>query len=548
MYRLIYFFLFLPLLVIGQQERNKYFISFTDKNHSAFSVDNPSAFLSQRSIERRDRNNIPVTFEDLPVNPDYVEIISNNGARVINRSKWLNGITVECDEQVLSDILSLSFVKGHSRVYIHTENNIPKDLNNESPLRYNANLRLASSDYGGSFNQIHMINGDYLHQQGFTGEGMLIAILDAGFYAVDMLAPFDSIRLNNQITATWDFVDNSPSVYEDDTHGMSVLSTIAGNVPDELLGTAPKASFLLLRTEDVSSENIIEEYNWAVAAEYADSAGADVISSSLGYTLFDDSTSDHSYADMDGNHCPATVAADMAAARGMLVVLSAGNSGIKPWHYIGAPSDADSALSIGAVDSLENHIYFSSFGPSSDGDIKPNVCAQGYECKLSDEIGAISEGSGTSFSCPILAGAATCLWQAFPSYTAMEIKSAIERSSSLFFSPNDSMGYGIPDFMIASYLLSTGNIPMASKDNVLGVFPNPFSHNLNVRFYSKKSQDVQIEIIDALGQVINSINEEAEGAYINTFTVNGDNILRSGIYFVKVSTAEESFVSRVVKY
>ncbi len=548
MKKLIYIIFFIPMLSFGQHEMNKYFISFTDKNQSQYSIDNPSAFLSQRAIDRRVARNIPITIEDLPVNTDYVDIVSHNGAKIISRSKWFNGITIECDKTVLTEILALSFVKDYSIVYHYTENIKPKDLNNESPLKYNANLRLASSDYGGSYNQIHMINGDFLHDNGFKGEGMLIALLDAGFYAVDMLAPFDSMRTNNQIIATWDFVDNNSSVYEDDSHGMSVLSTIAGNVPGELLGTAPKASFLLLRTEDVGSENIIEEYNWAAAAEYADSAGADIISSSLGYTLFDDSTMNHSYADMDGNHCPASIAADVASSKGMLVVLSAGNSGIKPWHYIGAPSDADSALSIGAVDSIGQHIYFSSFGPSSDGDVKPNVCAQGYECKLSDEIGAISEGSGTSFACPILAGAATCLWQAYPGYSAMEIKSAIEQSSSLFFSPNDSMGYGIPDFMIAGYILTTGHMPMSSKDNLLGVYPNPFSQNLNIRFYSKKSQDIQIEILDALGRLVYNVSEKAEGATINTFNINGDKILKSGIYFVRVSTAQESFVNRVIKY
>jgi serine protease AprX len=228
--------------------------------------------------------------------------------------------------------------------------------------------------------------------------------------------------------------------------------------------------------------------------------------------------------------------------------LSAGNSGIRPWHYIGAPSDADSALSIGAVDSAGSHIFFSSFGPSSDGDVKPNVCAQGYECRLSDDIGAISQGSGTSFSCPILAGAAACLWQAFPSYSAMDIKKAIEKSSSLFFTPNDSMGFGIPDFSIASFLLSTGNAPLTSKDNLLGVYPNPFSENFNVRFYSKKSQGIEIEIIDAIGRVISTNIEEATGGLINTFLINGNKIYRSGIYIVRVSTHNESFINRVIKY
>ena len=362
------------------------------------------------------------------------------------------------------------------------------------------------------------MNGEYLHEGGFTGNGKLIALLDGGFYSVDQFSAFENLRNDNKIIATWDFVTGDSSVYEDDPHGMSVLSTIAGNVPGQLIGTAPNASFLLLRTEDVFSENIIEEYNWSAAAEFADSAGADVISSSLGYTEFDDPLQNHIYSDMDGNHCPSSIAADFAASKGILVLVSAGNSGNDSWHYISAPSDGDSVISVGAVNSIGNHVSFSGWGPSFDGDVKPNVVAKGRDCALVDEYGTISTGSGTSFACPILAGAASCLWQAFPDLNSIQIMSAIERSANYYLVPNDSLGYGIPDFRLASYFLATGAMP--SNDDVIGIYPNPFSENLNVRFYSRISQFVKLEMINAIGQVVSSKIENAVAGSVNNFTIS----------------------------
>lgn len=524
----------------------KYFIKFKDKNNSSYSVTEPGAFLSQRAIKRRAAQNIRVTMNDLPVNSNYIEGVVSQGAAVISKSKWLNGITVECDSVVFRSILTLPFVESGRCIYGNSGYESYKELEKSIPLNYSSELRIATGGYGQSFNQIHLMNGEYLHQEGFRGEGMLIALLDAGFFAVDQLSPFDSVR--NNIIATWDFVSNNSMVYDDDTHGMSVLSTIAGNVPGQLLGTAPGASFLLLRTEDSSSEYIIEEYNWAAGAEYADSAGADVISSSLGYTVFDDTTTNHVYADMDGDHCPSSIAADIAASKGMLVVNSAGNQGVNPWHYISAPSDGDSVISVGAVDSLGFHIYFSSFGPAADGDVKPNVSAQGFECTIADGWGGISTGNGTSFACPILAGAATCLWQANPAFTAMEIKTAIEQSANFYNSPNDSMGFGIPDFRIARFILTSGKIDAQSKDYILEVYPNPFSENLNVSFYSHITQKIDVKIIDALGRVLSLRKTEAVGAAVNTFTFSGESIVKKGIYFVIVSTNKETFVNRVVKH
>ncbi len=546
MLRLIFLFLVFPLFTLAQPANNKYFINFSNKNSSAFSVSNPSAFLSSRAIARRAAQNISIITEDLPVNSNYIRSVILKGATVLTRSKWFNGVTIECDSSVLASIMSLPFVVNAECIYIQSNFKQPKQLTEDLILKYNSPLRVLNFDYGGSFSQIHLMNGEFLHDRGFTGEGKLIALLDAGFYSVDQFPAFENLRNLNNIISTWDFVTGDSSVYEDDSHGMSVLSTIAGNIPGQLVGTAPDASFLLLRTEDIGSENIIEEYNWAVAAEYADSAGADVISSSLGYTQFDDPAQDHTYSDMDGNHCPSSIAADKAVSKGMLVITSAGNSGNTSWHYISAPSDGDSVLSIGAVNSDGNHVSFSSWGPSSDNEVKPNLVAQGRDCAIADVFGGISTGNGTSFSCPILAGAATCLWQSYPALSAMQIKNAIERSANYYLAPNDTLGYGIPDFGLANYILSTGKVP--SNDDVIGVFPNPFSKNLNVQFFSTTSQVIKIEVINAIGQIIFSKHENALAWSVNTYTIFNDINLISGYYFVKVSTDEGSFVNKVIKY
>ena len=249
---------------------------------------------------------------------------------------------------------------------------------------------------------------------------------------------------------------------------------------------------------------------------------------------------------MDGDHCPSSIAADIAVSKGILVITSAGNSGNNSWHYISAPSDGDSVLSIAAVYANGNHVSFSSWGPASDGAVKPNLAARGVACTLANAGGGISTGSGTSFACPILAGAATCLWQEFPSLNAMQIKSAIEKSANYYLNPNDTLGYGIPDFRLASYILSTGSVP--SQDEVIGVYPNPFSENLNVRFFSKSSQTIRLEMINAVGQIISSKIENASARSVNAYTIINDQNLKNGFYFIRLSTTEGSIVRKVVKY
>jgi len=532
-------------IIADQTSAQKFFIRFSDKAGSAYSTSNPSAFLSSRAIARRVAHSIAVTDEDLPVNQNYIDGITAQGAYVIARSKWFNGAIVQCDSATLSTILALPYVYNATKIVKQVSNPNNTKFDTGIPFARRSDLRTSSLDYGFAYNQIHMMNGEYLHNNGFTGNGMVIAVIDAGFYSVDLLPAFDSLRNRNGILGTWDFVDNQASVYEDDTHGMEVLSTIAGNVPGELVGTAPDADFWLLRSEDVFSENVIEEYNWAAAAEYADSVGADVISTSLGYSTFDDSLASHTYADMNGHTCPSSIAADFATSRGILVVASAGNSGNNQWHYISAPSDGDSVIAVAAVD--ENGIYasFSSYGPSSDGDIKPNVAAKGANATVADPFGTIGGANGTSFSCPILAGAATCLLQAHPDKNVMEIKDAIERSANYFLTPTDTLGYGIPNFGNAHLLLS--NIEDRNTISPFVVYPNPMQDKLNVQLFSNSNQAVVIKLYGLLGNVISEIKQNIYGGNYTTIEFNVPANLASGMYFVQVEMGSTIFLERVVR-
>jgi serine protease AprX len=318
-------------------------------------------------------------------------------------------------------------------------------------------LSYDASDYGLAFNQLQMLGGDVMHSKGFKGNGITIAVLDAGFYKVDELDVFSDLQ--NQILSTYDFVDGNSNVYDDHTHGMMVLSTMGAK--GAMMGTAPDAQYLLLRSEDVFSENLIEEFMWVCAAEYADSAGADIINSSLGYTTFDDTLQDHTYADMDGKTTPISIGAGMASDKGIIVVNSAGNSGNSSWHYIGAPADNYDVLTVGAVDENEEFASFSSYGPNASGAEKPNVVAQGKNTVVANSDNTVITGNGTSFSSPITAGMVACLWGANPHKSAISIKDAIYKSADRYLNPDDQFGYGIPDYYSAyQYLNYDFTIPI----------------------------------------------------------------------------------------
>ncbi len=441
---------------------SRYIIKFNNKGLNSYVVSNPSLFLTQRAIDRRLRYNINIDSTDLPITESYIDSIRLSGnVSILNKSKWLNQIAISTNDiQALAKINSFSFVEQTQAIaaksYLPVKNKT--ELENTTPIsNSNITARETSADfynYGTSAKQIEIHQGEFLHNHGFKGNGMQLAVIDAGFYHYNTLPTFDSIRSHNQILGTWDFVSNNADVSNDDNHGMKCLSAIAANLPGVFIGTAPQASFYLFRSEDINSEYPIEEHNLAAATEKADSLGVDICSISLGYNTFDSSIFDYTYNDMNGNKTISARAVNYAAKKGLLMVVSAGNEGDNSWHYILTPGDADSAFTIGAVDSTGIIGAFSGYGPNSNNQIKPSAVAIGENAVVANSsTGMPMFSNGTSFACPNMAGITTCLWQAFPEASNMEIIKTLEQSASIANTPNNRMGYGIPDAKKAFVML-----------------------------------------------------------------------------------------------
>ena len=450
--------------VKGYSQFSRYIIQLKDKNGSSFSSSNPSLFLSQRAIDRRVRYNIPITSTDLPVNLNYIQsILDVENVSLLNVSKWFNQVCIlTTDPAAINRINALPFVQAaspiaaRSTISIKPENKFPNLINTPATTTSAARPQnpLDVYNYGLAYPQVHLHNGEFLHNHGFKGEGMQLAIMDAGFLNYLTLPTFDSVRKNNQVLGTWDFVAGKTSVNEEHPHGMNCFSTIAANMPGTFVGTAPKASFYLFRTEDVLSEYPVEEQNFTAAAERADSLGVDVLSVSLGYNTFDNSLFNYTYADMTGQKTLIARAVDMAAQKGIAVVVAAGNEGNNAWRYLVTPADADSALTVGAVNVNRQIAGFSSYGPSSDGQIKPDVAAIGAGAIIaSNATGLPVASNGTSFACPIMAGLISDLWQAFPEVNNMVIIDVLRRSADHYNTPDNRTGYGIPDVKKAFVLL-----------------------------------------------------------------------------------------------
>lgn len=451
---------FLFFAVAGKSQQSKYIVYFNSKSETGFSLTQPSAYLSARAIERRTRYNIAIDSTDLPVVEKYVDSLRTAGAvTILGRLRWINAVMIQTtDVAALNKINSFPFVKSKDSIALRSAFNgrIVKNNPVVTPLPVVQRPQQPAADvfqYGASATQVKMHYGDFLHNIGATGRNMYMAFLDGGFFGYLTNPLFDSVRLQNRFLATKDFVLNEVSVNEDNAHGMQCLSTVAANKPGTFTGSAPHASFFLLRTEDVFTEQPIEEFNWALGAEYADSAGVDVISSSVGYTTFDNAVYDHTYAQMNGNSTTVSKHADMAAKKGMLVVNSNGNEGDKTWKYLVAPADADSVLAVGAVNSSNVIAAFSSFGPTSDGQVKADVVSLGQGATVSTTSGTPGTSNGTSFSAPNMAGLATCLWQLFPEVNNQKIITTLHKSSDKYSSPQPQYGYGLPDMKTAVGLL-----------------------------------------------------------------------------------------------
>lgn len=521
-----------------------YLIKFTDKISTPYTLSNPDEYLSQRALDRRSRMGIELDENDFPVNPNYLDSLRNAGATIHFTSKWLNTTTISVDtELVILQIMKFPFVKKTERIYRSSGDNTETTVSTIS-------LNSSESDpvYGKSFNQIQMLNGHLLHQKGFDGEGVIIAIIDAGFNRIDSLDAFKYLFENNRIIATHDFVDGDDSVFMHHSHGMYVLSTIAGRIWGKLLGTAPEASFILLRSENGDSEYIIEEDAWIAAAEFADSAGADVINSSLGYSVFDDSSMNHSYKDYDGNTLRVSIGADVAASKGLIVVNSAGNEGNDPWLHITAPGDADSILTIGAVDENRQYAPFSSIGPSFDGDVKPNVVAQGMNAVVATNTdGIVGLINGTSLSSPILAGMVACLVQAFPNKTNMEIIWAIEKSAHLYPIPDIYFGYGIPDFKLAFDYLSLTENDQSPSTELLEIYPNPFQNGLILSIYSREESELFITINNLVGQSYLEERFVTQAQNLEKYYLRLSEKMLPGLYVLTITQGDNQIQRKIIR-
>lgn len=543
---------FLAFAATGQVAPNKFFVAFTDKNGTPYNINNPQAFLTQRSIDRRNAHGIPIVENDLPVTPSYLQQVASLGVSILNPTKWLNGVTVYAtDTSVMAAIRALPFVQ---HVYKSTGGNniepVPAgkfslesrySITTGNPLVKSA-TSTSSYNYGISYTQIHQVIGDALHNMGFHGEGKMIAVLDAGFQNADIIPAFDSLRANGQILGTRDFVLAGNNVYNEHWHGTAVLSIMGGNIPGTLVGTAPKATYWLLRSEDAPTENIIEEYNWVSAAEFADSVGADIIHSSLGYTTFDDPRYDHTCADMNGHKAPSTIGANFAASKGMAVVVSAGNEGGTGWDCMSAPADGDDVEAIAAVDASGTRASFSSVGVDTAGRVKPNLAAMGVQTVIAIPDGTIAQGDGTSFASPIISGLTACLWQSHPSVSNFELYQAMQSSASQYANPDSLLGYGIPNFSNAIILLKVDKPALP----VTSVFPNPFKSHLSVKFFCTRAQQVNLVLLDQVARpVIKSTTSGMQGE--NTFVLSSLSALSPGIYYLQISGDDFTETREIVK-
>lgn len=546
--------LFIGFQSVAQIAPDKYYIQFTDKNDSPYHIDNPQEFLTQRAIDRRTAHGIAVVQNDIPVNVTYLQGVANVGVDLLFATRWMNGVTVYSpDPALIDEILALPYVESARKLIDRDDYGKKAFFENESfgeafTAEDSKSSRAASSlEYGFSYGQINQLNGIALHDQGFQGQGMVIAVLDGGFIGVEEHPVFDSLWENGQILGNKDFVHVGGNVFTESEHGKMVLSCMGANQPGEMIGTAPKASFWLLRSEDVMTENVIEEYNWVSAAEFADSVGADVINSSLSYIDFDMPQWDHPYSDMDGNTAVATIGADFAASKGLLIHNSAGNSGgDAAWPWNGSPADGDSVFSIGAVDINGNRAGFSSIGPTFDGRIRPSVMALGAGATVAYGIENVGPGSGTSFSSPIMAGMSSCLWQAYPEKNNMEIQQAIKESASQYNDPDNLMGWGIPDFAEAWSILTTIERKLGEDESLLYVYPNPFINSLNFEIFDTAGETVRVELISIAGN--NILTEDIQlQSDTNVHTFDNLDGLVKGVYFLRVISNDRVAVRRIIK-
>lgn len=514
------FFFFLG----AAQEHARVF--FTDKPNVASALANPNSILTQKAIDRKNKFGIPIEETDVPVNESYIATLKQQqGITFLAKSKWFNMAHVLGEKSAIDALLALPFV---SRIeFADRSLNTPPMQTPFSEIE-KLQAALVNFNYGNSLNQVQMIQVDALHLQDFTGAGMTIGVMDSGFAGVNTLSAFQRLRDNGGLAGGFDFVDRNPNVFAftGNDHGTQVLSAMSAFIDGQIVGTAPDATYYLFRTENVFSETPVEESYWVEAAERADSLGVDLLNTSLGYNRFDDSRYNYSPTEMDGQTAFITLGADMAFQKGMVVVNSAGNSGNDAtWQIITAPADGFNVLAVGAVNTSGTVAGFSSRGPTADNRTKPDVVAQGVSTVLVNAAGQVINSNGTSFSSPLITGAIASLWQSQPNATPTQIINAVRQSASLYPTPNNDLGFGIPDFSVAMQTLSIQDF---SASKIL-IYPNPVEDWLHIEWADSGS--FQLSLYDVLGRLqlqiqgLNNrfdanLNRLSSGMYIGTLQAN----------------------------
>lgn len=526
-------FLSISSLLFAKGNPEKYIVYFKDKPVN----ENISSLFTEKAIAKKKKFNISFDERDIPVNKSYIEQLRNQDANIISSSNWLNAVIIEITGKKIERIKNLPFVLSVIKAGRPALNTGIAAIAEDNAC---TELTDFEDTYTSSFPQFHLLNGEYLHEQGFNGENMTIAVCDGGFNGTNTIAAFNHLRSENRILGTYDYVNNDSTVFESIAHGTNVLSCIAGIISNQYLGTSTKSDFYLFLTENASSERLQEEFNLATALERCDQLGVDVVNISLGYTTFDVASENHDTSDMKKNITPSAKAVNIASSKGMLVCVAAGNEGNGTWKYISSPSDADSAFCIAAVDVNGNVASFSGHGLATDTRVKPNVAAVGWNTKIISATNSIVQSNGTSFAAPSLAGMAACLWQAFPTKTNWEIKTAIEQSASKYLTPDKRIGYGIPDFKKAYQLLSsTTYVSNKELENEFSVFPNPFLSSVNI--VSKGNTNVErINVINNIGQTIYTINAPIE--YILALQD-----LPGGMYVLQIETDKGLLIKKLIK-
>ncbi|MFI1771408.1 S8 family serine peptidase [Thalassobellus citreus] len=531
---LFLFFICYQLNLFAQQDA---WVYLTDKQDVATSIANPISILTQKAIDRKVVHGVVIDARDVPVNESYITQLKNaTGITVLAKSKWFNAVHVRGSESDINALTSLNFVSSID--FADKNLNTSKQVKLKKESKFQETFTVFNYGNADVANQIKMFNGDQLHLLDYTGTGMTVAVLDAGFPNVNTMTSFTRLRDAGHILGNYDFVNREVDVYAStkDNHGTLVLSTMAGYIENQYVGTAPDASYYLFITEDAPNENPVEESYWVEALERSDSLGVDVINTSLGYGgFYDNANYNYNVSDYDGNTTYITKGANIAFEKGMLLVVSAGNEGSSG---INAPADSPNVLSIGAVNSSGGYASFSSVGSAIQPTQKPDVVAQGqasYVISSNDVIGTLN---GTSFSSPIIAGGITCLWQALPNKTNEEVMQLVRESASQYNNPDYFLGYGIPDLQLA--LNSTLVIDEVRGDLVLKVYPNPTKGKVYFKFPDSE-EVLSVTIYDALGKEVKKVVLTTVSNQIDLTS------LTKGLYISKIESKNFSKTTKLIK-